>query len=106
MKYTLSPRITEKTYRGISEDKKAANTYTFKVEGSASKEVIKKMVEDQFKVTVVDVRTVTLPGKVRRFRGVLGHTSEIKKALVRLAPGQTINAFDISTDEGDKKDKE
>lgn len=106
MKYTISPRITEKTYRGISEEKNATNTYTFTVSAAASKEVVRKMVEEQFKVTVTDVRTVTLPGKARRFRGIPGRTSVTKKALVRLAKGQTIAAFDIATDEGTKKEKE
>jgi len=105
MKYTLSPRITEKSYRGISEEKNAINTYTFNVSPKASKEVIQKMVEEQFKVTVTDIRTVSTPGKARRFKGILGRTNATKKAIVRLAKGQTIAAFDIK-EEGDKKDKE
>ena len=108
MKYTLAPRITEKTYRGISDDAKVANVYTFTVSPKARKEEIKKAVEAEYKVTVEDVRTVTLPGKARRFRGIKGSTSSVKKAIVTVAKGQTIAAFDINT--GDKaaakKDKE
>ena len=106
MKIPLKPRITEKTYRWISEDSKAANTYTFLVDPKARKEYIKRLVEDEYKVTVTDVRTISLPGKARRFKGIPGRTSDLKKALVRLAAGQRISAFDIETSQGDKTEKE
>ena len=97
MKHSLVPHITEKSYRGIQEDAKTSNTYTFKVDPKTSKEYVKKLVEDQFKVTVIDVRTVSIPGKARRFKGIPGRTSDIKKAIVRLAAGQKIAAFDIES---------
>ena len=108
MKHVLTPRITEKSYRGISEDAKLANVYTFVVSPKARKEEIKKAVEAEHKVTVVDVRTVTLPGKARRFKGIMGATSSVKKAIVTLAKGQTIAAFDNeASDKADaKKEKE
>jgi large subunit ribosomal protein L23 len=94
MKYSIAPHITEKAYRGVSEDTKDTQTYTFKVTTTASKTDVKNMVESTFKVTVEDVRTVSLPGKVRRFKGKIGHTNATKKAIVRLKAGDRIAAFD------------
>lgn len=96
MKHVFAPHITEKSYAGISEDKKVASTYTFKVRTDVSKGDIKALVEKEFKVTVDDVRMINLPGKDRRFKGVKGRTSDRKKAIVRLKVGDRIAAFDIS----------
>ena len=90
--YHIKPRVTEKAYRTAGEGN--VRTYTFVVPIALDKETIKKVVEKTHKVTVVDVRTVTTPGKVRRFKGVAGRTSNFKKALVRLKAGETIAAFD------------
>lgn len=97
MKHTLAPRITEKAYSLISEDKGAVNQYTFKVSKSLRKETIKALIEKEFKVTVTGIRTITLPSKVRVFRGVAGKTQSVKKAIVRLKAGERIAAFDIET---------
>ena len=56
---------------------------------------IKKLVEKEFKVTVTDVRNVNLPGKTRKFKGVNGKTSPIRKAIVQLKKGDRIAAFDV-----------
>ena len=97
----ITPHITEKSYQGISEDKKVASTYTFLVDGSLDKTFIKKQIEKQFSVTVEDVRTVNLPGKVRRFKSIVGKTVPRSKAIVRLKKGDRIAAFDI--EDKDKK---
>ena len=102
MKHLLAPHITEKAYAGISEQKSLPSTYIFKVNAALSKETVKELVEKEFKVSVVDVRIINLPGKARRFRGIQGRTSPIKKAVVRLKVGDSIAAFDIDT----KKEKE
>ena len=94
--YKISPRVTEKSYRFIGEGD--VKTYTFVVPVAISKQTIKAIVEKTHKVTVIDVRTVTTPGKVRRFKGVMGRTSTTKKALVRLIKGDTIPAFDRATE--------
>jgi large subunit ribosomal protein L23 len=98
MKHPLAPHVTEKSYAGISEEKGAASTYTFRIALGLTKEIVKRMVEREFKVTVTDIRIVRLPGKVRRFKGVTGKTGARKKAIVRLAPGQKIAAFDLPED--------
>jgi large subunit ribosomal protein L23 len=103
MKHSITPHITEKTYRGITEDVQVGQTYTFKVTTASSKTDVKKLVEDTYKVNVVDVRIVRLPGKVRRFKGIVGHTNPTKKALVRVAVGDRIAAFDSPTSSTDKQ---
>ena len=71
--------------------------YTFKVAMDADKKMIKQAVEHFFKVDVVAVNTLRLPGKRRRFRGRLGQTSPVKKAIVSLKKGQMI---DVASDAG------
>lgn len=97
MKAALIPHVTEKAYAGIKEAGKVASTYVFKVAFEMNKASVKKMVESQFSVSVTDVRIIRLPGKQRTFKGVAGRTSAIKKAVVRLKPGDRISAFDTDT---------
>jgi ribosomal protein L23 len=61
---------------------------------AADKAAIKEAVEALFKVKVTKVNTLTQKGKVKRFRGFLGRRSDVKKAIVTLAEGQSV---DIST---------
>lgn len=82
-----SPVVTERSTMGTQEGR-----YTFKVDKAANKIDIKAAVEKFFDVTVVAVNTLNMPGKKRRFRGVVGHTSSFKKAVVRLKEGQVIDA--------------
>lgn len=104
MKPLLTPHVTEKSYAGISDEKNAANIYTFKVGGSLTQESIKRIIEREFKVTVTDIRIVNLPGKARRFKGVKGMTSARKKAIVRLARGEKIAIFDLPDQDEKKKE--
>lgn len=80
------PLITEKATL-ISEH----NQVTFLVALDASKPEIKAAVESLFKVKVNAVNTLRQKGKVKRFRGRLGQRAEIKKAIVTLAEGQSID---------------
>jgi large subunit ribosomal protein L23 len=98
MKHLFAPHITEKAYAGISEDKKQANTYVFKLRDDVDKTDIKALVEKEFKVTVVGVRIVNLPAKTVRTKGRPGKRSAIKKAIVRLKVGDRIAAFDLAED--------
>jgi len=70
------------------------NEYVFEVDKAANKLMIKSAVEDLFKVKVVDVRTIVMPGKIRRMGRNQGKTSTWKKAIVRLKQGETITMFD------------
>jgi large subunit ribosomal protein L23 len=82
-----SPHITEKTSLAMQN----ANTYSFRVLRSSSKPEIKAAVELMFGVKVAKVNVVNETGKTRRFGKMQGRTQDIKKAYVRLAPGQTID---------------
>ncbi|BBK35715.1 50S ribosomal protein L23 [Allostella sp. ATCC 35155] len=81
-----SPVITEKATMGSEH-----NQVTFRVPLSASKPDIKAAVEGLFSVKVVAVNTLRVAGKQKRFKGRLGVRQDFKKAMVRLAPGYTID---------------
>jgi large subunit ribosomal protein L23 len=83
----LAPHITEKTSLAMQN----ANTYSFRVLRDSTKPEIKAAVELMFGVKVAAVQTVNETGKSRRFGKVQGRTQDLKKAYVRLAPGQTID---------------
>ena len=67
------------------------NQYVFKVAVDATKAEIKKAVEQLFKVSVENVRTLRVKGKVKRNRYGLSTKSTWKKAYVRLQQGQDID---------------
>ena len=82
----LSPLVTEKSTRGSEH-----NQVTFKVSTDATKPEIKKAVESLFEVKVKRVNTISMDGKVKRFKGHLGRRVNWKKAIVSLADGETID---------------
>lgn len=83
----LAPHITEKTSLAMQN----SNTYSFRVRRDSTKPDIKAAVELMFNVKVDGVQVVNETGKTRRFGRQMGRTQDIKKAYVRLAPGQTID---------------
>ena len=85
----LAPVITEKATL-LSEQ----NKVVFQVAADASKDEIAAAVEALFKVNVTNVNTLNVKGKTKRFRGIVGRRSDVKKAIVTLAEGQSI---DITT---------
>jgi len=85
----LSPVITEKATL-MSED----NKVVFKVPLSANKKEIAIAVEALFKVKVSKVNTILTKGKTKRFRGRMGTRVDVKKAIVTLEEGHSI---DITT---------
>ena len=70
------------------------NKYVFKVGPAATKLQIKDAVAKLFNVKVVNCTTINVDGKVKRVRGKPGRTASWKKAIVRLAPGETIKVFE------------
>ncbi len=82
----LAPHITEKA-TVLSE----LNKVVFKVAKDSTKDEIATAVEELFKVKVIKVNTLVTKGKVKRFRGVIGQRSDVKKAIVTLAEGQSID---------------
>ena len=81
-----APVVTEKATMGSEQGK-----VTFKVANDASKAEIKSAVEKIFNVKVTAVNTSILKGKVKRFKNTIGKRSDIKKAIVTLAEGQTLD---------------
>jgi large subunit ribosomal protein L23 len=80
------PVITEK-----STSASEYNKVVFNVAPDATKPEIKAAVEALFKVKVSSVNTLVRKGKNRRFRGFKGRLSDVKKAIVTLAEGQSID---------------
>ena len=82
----VSPVITEKA-TALSEQ----NKVVFRVRPDATKPQIKEAVERLFDVKVTNVNTLVTKGKVKMFRGRRGQRSDVKKAVVTLAEGQSID---------------
>jgi large subunit ribosomal protein L23 len=82
----LSPVVTEKS-TSVSEHGKIV----FNVRRDATKPLIKEAVEKLFNVKVESVNTLVRKGKVKNFRGRRGQQSDVKKAIVTLAAGQSID---------------
>ena len=80
------PLITEKGTNAQA----TANQYYFAVDPRASKTEIKEAVGDIFKVTVTEVRTMRVRGKLRRVGRNVGRTAAWKKAIVTLKEGDRI----------------
>jgi large subunit ribosomal protein L23 len=82
----LAPHITEKSTM-LSE----ANAVVFKVAPSASKPEIKAAIEALFNVKVTNVNTIVSKGKTKRWKGTPYRRSDMKKAIVTLAKGESID---------------
>jgi len=82
----LSPVITEKA-TALSEH----NQVVFRVRHDATKPQIKAAVEKLFDVKVTGVNTLVRKGKTKRFKGILGTQNDVKRAIVTLAEGQSID---------------
>ena len=86
----IRPIITERSMEGMSDKK-----YTFEVANSANKIMIKKAVEELFKVKVASVHTINMKPKTKRRGYSVGKTSAWKKAIVTLtSDSKTIEFFD------------
>ncbi|HEV7255578.1 MAG TPA: 50S ribosomal protein L23 [Mesorhizobium sp.] len=85
----VSPAITEKSTYASER-----NQMVFNVAKKATKPEIKAAIEALFNVKVTSVNTLVRKGKVKRFRGTVGRQSDVKKAVVTLADGHSI---DIAT---------
>ncbi len=83
------PHTSEKGHEYTQEH----NTYTFEVDRDATKTDIKQAVKTLWGVDAKSVRTATMPSKLRRYGRVNGRTNPWKKAIVRLAEGQAIEAL-------------
>ncbi|CCV65258.1 MAG: 50S ribosomal protein L23 [Paracholeplasma sp.] len=86
-----APIITEQSMKLVETQ----NTYTFKVDKKANKIEIKNAVETIFNVKVLRVNTINVLPKFKRMGKYEGYKSAYKKAVVKVADGQKIDAFNI-----------
>ena len=87
----LAPVVSEKSYDLIEKN----NTYTFEVDPRANKEEIRDAVQKVFGVKVLRVNTMNRKGKVKRTGYKLGKRKDIKRAVVTLAEGDSIDLFGV-----------
>jgi large subunit ribosomal protein L23 len=87
----IRPVVSEKSYALLDQ-----GVYTFIVAPTANKVEIRRAVERVFNVKVLQVNTLNRPGKRKRNRrmSTFGKRPDTKRAIVKLAPGQTIPLFE------------
>ena len=85
-KIIRKPIVTEKATK-LSE----FNKVVFEVMSKSNKNEIKNAVEKLFSVKVKAVNIINIKGKVKRFKGVLGKRNDLKKAVITLEEGNTID---------------
>ncbi len=81
-----APIVTEKS----ADLAQNANTYTFSVDTKANKTQIKQAIEAIFNVKVENVNTVNVRPKKKRVGRYTGTTNKVKKAIVKLKEGSSI----------------
>jgi large subunit ribosomal protein L23 len=88
----LEPVVSEKSYSLLD-----SNAYTFLVHPKANKTEIRRAVEQIWGVRVMKVNTNNRRGKTKRFRFVEGRRADTKRAVVKLAAGDSIEIFEQQT---------
>ena len=86
----IRPVISERSYNLIETE----GQYTFQVDKRANKNQIKRAVESAFDVSVARVNTANVKSKPKRQGLTRGRTATWKKAVVKLAPGESIELFE------------
>ena len=81
------PLMTEK-----STNLNQYNQYSFLVSKESNSNEIKQAIEKIFKVKVIKINTIIIRGKLKSFKGNLGYKNDIKKAIVTLSEGNTIDS--------------
>jgi large subunit ribosomal protein L23 len=84
----FAPVISEKSYGELNR-----NWYTFQVHPDANKTQIKIAIEEIFNVRVLTVNTLNREGKRKRTRNGIGKRKDTKRAMIKLAEGDRIEAF-------------
>ncbi len=85
----IRPVITERSFDEMENN----NRYTFEVAKDSNKIEIAKAIQEIFGVRVVKVNTLNVKSKPKRLRYALGQTRTWKKAIVKLAEGDTIDIY-------------
>jgi large subunit ribosomal protein L23 len=84
----ITPVISEKSYSELNK-----NWYTFLVHPDANKTEIKIAIQQIFDVRVLSVNTLNRQGKRKRTKTGFGKRKDVKRAIVKLADGDRIEAF-------------
>ena len=96
LKSTTEERALNIIYRPLMTEKSTNlnqyNQYSFIVSKDSNVMEIKSAIERIFKVKVTKVNTSILRGKIKSFKGSLGYRKDLKKAIVTLAEGNTIDS--------------
>jgi large subunit ribosomal protein L23 len=87
----FAPDVSEKSYELIED----LNAYTFEVDPRSNKEEIRDAVEQIFEVRVLKVNTMNRKGKRKRQGYKIGRRRDIKRAVVTLAEGDSIDLFGV-----------
>ena len=87
----LAPVVSEKSYDLIENE----NTYTFEVDPRSNKEEIRDAIEEIFDVTVLRVNTMNRKGKRKRNGYTFGKRKDVKRAIVKIAEGDSIDLFGV-----------
>ena len=85
-KIIIKPIVTEKATK-LSE----FNKVVFEVASKSNKNEIKSAIEKLFSVKVKAVNIINTKGKLKRFKGILGKRNDVKKAIITLVEGNTID---------------
>ena len=85
----IRPVVSEKSYAGLEQ-----NSYTFLVDKRANKTEIKEAVQSIWDVRVLSVNTLKRRGKMKRRGYTRGRRPDQKRAVVTLAPGDSIEIFE------------
>jgi len=85
----IRPVVSEKSYGALER-----NSYTFLVDPRANKTEIKEAIQQIWNVRVLSVNTIKRKGKVKRTRLGIGRRPDQKRAMVTLAPGDSIEIFE------------
>ena len=88
----IRPVVSEKSYGGLE-----SNVYTFLVDPRSNKTEIKEAIQQIWNVRVISVNTLNRQGKVKRRRFTEGKRADQKRAIVKLAEGDTIEIFETGT---------
>lgn len=91
--FLIKPLITERSVKRTKE-----GLYSFAFTKGSDKKGIKKIIEEQFKVKVISVKTITMHGKIRRKGKKMNifNSSDWKKAIIKLDKKEKIALFDVA----------
>ena len=97
----IKPLITEKSAKMID-----IGQYSFIVDKSVNKNIIKEIIEKQFKVVVEKAQSLYYIGKVTNFKRHAGKRKKYKKIILKLKKGQVIKEFQIDSGNKENNPKE